>query len=70
MNGIQDILETISVKAEGIAGILLLISASVREDCTAAALNYLSESVRELERIADNGASCITHSRTEPQSAT
>lgn len=64
MNELQDLLEDISTKAEAISGILLLISSSVREDCTSAALNYLSDAVRELERIADNGASRIAHSRT------
>lgn len=69
MTDLQDLFEDISVKAESISGILLLISAAVHEDCTAAALNYLSDAVRELERIADNGASRIAHSHTEPQSA-
>ena len=69
MTDLQDLFEDISVKAESISGILLLISAAVHEDCTAAALNYLSDAVRELERIADNGIDCIIHSRTEPQSA-
>lgn len=69
MNGTQDILEAISVKAEAIAGILLLISASVREDCTAAALNYLSDSVRELEQLADNGVDCIIQAAKTAQGA-
>lgn len=69
MNELQDLFEDISVKAEAVSGILLLLSAAVREDCTAAALNYLSESVRELERIADNGVDRIIHSRTELHSA-
>lgn len=69
MNGMQDIFELISAKAEAIAGILLLMSASVREDCTAAALNYLSESVHELEQLADNGVNCIIQAAKTTHSA-
>lgn len=69
MSDLQDIFETISVKAEAIAAILLLLSAGVNENCTAAALNYLSDSVSELEQLASDGVASIIQAAKAARSA-
>ena len=67
MNELQDIFESISVKAEGISGILLIMSTEANERCVCAALDYLSDAVREIEQIADNAAKQIYKLKKEPQ---
>lgn len=67
MNDLQDVFETISIKAEGISGILLIMSSEANERCVCAALNYLSDAVREIEQIADNAVKRIYKLNKEPQ---
>lgn len=67
MNELQDIFESISVKAEGISGILLIMSTEANERCICAALDYLSDAVREIEQIADDAAKRIYKLKKEPQ---
>lgn len=69
MTDLQDVFEAISVKAEAIAAILLLLSESVNENCTAAALNYLSDSVSELEQLASDGVASIIQAAKTAHSA-
>lgn len=67
MNELQDVFETISAKAEGISGILLIMSTEANERCICAALDYLSDAVREIEQIADDAAKRIYKLKKEPQ---
>ena len=67
MNELQDIFESISVKAEGISSILLIMSTEANERCTCAALDYLSDAVREIEQIADDAVNRIYKLKKEPQ---
>ena len=67
MNELQDVFETISVKAEGISSILLIMSTETNERCICAALDYLSDAVREIEQIADDAAKRIYKLKKEPQ---
>ena len=67
MNELQDVFESISVKAEGISSILLIMSTETNERCTCAALDYLSDAVREIEQIADDAAKRIYKLKKEPQ---
>lgn len=67
MNELQDVFETISAKAEGISGILLIMSTEANERCVCAALDYLSDAVREIEQIADDAAKRIYKLKKEPQ---
>lgn len=67
MNELQDVFETISVKAEGISSILLIMSTEANERCICAALDYLSDAVREIEQIADDAAKRIYKLKKEPQ---
>ena len=67
MNELQDVFETITVKAEGISSILLIMSTEANERCICAALDYLSGAVREIEQIADDAAKRIYKLKKEPQ---
>lgn len=67
MNELQDVFETITVKAEGISSILLIMSTEANERCICAALDYLSDAVREIEQIADDAAKRIYKLKKEPQ---
>ena len=67
MNELQDVFETITVKAEGISSILLIMSTEANERCVCAALDYLSDAVREIEQIADDAAKRIYKLKKEPQ---
>lgn len=67
MNELQDIFESISAKAEGISSILLIMSTEANERCICAALDYLSDAVREIEQIADDAAKRIYKLKKEPQ---
>lgn len=69
MSDLQDVFETISVKAEGIAALLLIISSEASEHCFCAALDYLSDAVREIEQIADEGANHIIQAAKAAHSA-
>ena len=67
MNELQDVFETITVKAEGISSILLIMSTEANERCVCAARDYLSDAVREIEQIADDAAKRIYKLKKEPQ---
>ena len=67
MNELQDVFETITVKAEGLSSILLIMSTEANERCICAALDYLSDAVREIEQIADDAAKRIYKLKKEPQ---
>ena len=67
MNELQDVFETITVKAEGTSSILLIMSTEANERCICAALDYLSDAVREIEQIADDAAKRIYKLKKEPQ---
>lgn len=67
MNELQDIFESISLKADGISGILLIMSTEADERCMCAALDYLSDAVREIEQIADDAVKRIYKLKKEPQ---
>ena len=66
MNELQDVFETITVKAEGISSILLIMSTEANERCICAAIDYLSDAVREIEQIADDAAKRIYKLKKEP----
>lgn len=67
MSDLQDIFESISLKADGISGILLIMSTEANERCMCAALDYLSDAVREIEQIADDAVKRIYKLKKEPQ---